>query len=84
MLVTVRQGRVTAVSDVATGAARPLEYRQPIDSLFALVRTELLERPELLATEFDSKLGFPTLISYGDRAVDGGGVISIAEVVAIP
>jgi hypothetical protein len=84
MLVTVRLDRVIAVVDVATGEARPLDDRQPIDSLFAIVRTELRERPDLLTAAFDRKLGFPTLISYGDRAVDGGGVISVSEVVAIP
>ena len=84
MLVTVRQGTVTSVIDVASGAARPLDFRTPIDMLFGLVRTELSERPELLKTAFDSKLGFPTLISYGEQALDGGGVITISDVVAVP
>ena len=84
MMVTVTQGRVTSIVDVRTGASRPLSYRQPIDSLFALLKTELLERPELLTATFDDKLGFPNRISFGDQALDAGGVITIADVVTIP
>ena len=33
---------------------------------------------------FDSRLGFPTRISDGDQARDGGAVITVEQVVAIP
>ena len=84
MLVTVRQGMVTAVVDVASGATQPLSDRAPIDSLFGLTRAELLARPALLTVTYDSKLGFPASIAYGDRAVDGGAVVTVSDVVAIP
>ncbi len=84
LLVTVRQGTVTAVVDVASGTTRPLSYRVPIDSLFGLTRAELLARPALLSVTYDGKLGFPSRIVYGDRAVDGGAVVTISDVAAIP
>jgi Family of unknown function (DUF6174) len=82
--VTVRQGRVTAVVDIATGASRPLTYRQPVDSVFGLVRTEIAERPNRLQVTYDPSLGFPKTLTYGTPENDGGGYITIDSVQAIP
>lgn len=82
--VTVRQGQVTEVVDIATGTARPLAYRQPVDSIFALIRTEIAERPERLQVTYDHSLGFPRRLTYGIRETDGGGDITIDSVQAIP
>lgn len=84
LLVTVRQGRVTEVVDVATGAARPVAYRQPVDSIFALIRTEIAERPEQLQVTYDHSLGFPRMLVYGNRERDGGGDITMDNVQVIP
>ena len=84
MRVTVRQGQVTEVVDIATGTARPLAYRQPVDSIFALIRTEIAERPERLQVTYDHSLGFPRRLTYGIRETDGGGDITIDSVQAIP
>lgn len=82
--VTVREGRVVAVVDVRTGTPNPVTWRQPIDSLFALVRREAITFPQLLDVNFDGRLGFPRRISYGDQPVDGGGVITIDDLRADP
>ena len=82
--VTVRQGRVTAVFDVRTGAARPVSYRQPMDSIFAMVRLEIVERPERLNVSYDEALGFPRTLTYGTPENDGGGTITIDSVLTIP
>ena len=82
--VTVRQGRVTAVSDVRTGAARPVSYRHPMDSIFAMVHREIVERPERLNVSYDPALGFPRTLTYGTPENDGGGTITIDSVRAIP
>ncbi len=78
--VTVREGRVISVVDARTGVLNPVTWRQPIDSLFALVRREALANPELLDVSFDGRLGFPRRISYGDQPVDAGGIITIDDV----
>lgn len=82
--VTVRAGQVTAVVDVRSGVQNPSSWRQPIDSLFALARREALTLPALLELSFDSRLGFPRRISYGEQALDGGGVIIIDSLRADP
>ena len=82
--VTVRQGRVTVVSDVRTGAARPVTYRQTMDSIFAKVRQEIEERPERLNVVYDATLGFPHTLTYGTPENDGGGTITVDSVLAIP
>lgn len=82
--VTVRGGVVTAVADVRTGVQNPPSWRQPIDSLFALARREALTLPALLEISFDSRLGYPRRISYGQQALDGGGVIIIDSLRADP
>jgi hypothetical protein len=81
---TVRQGRVTEVVDVQTGAARPLTFRKPIDSLFAMVRTEISVRPERLRITFDKRLGYPSSLTYGTPENDGGGTITVSEVSRLP
>ena len=84
MRVTVRQGQVTEVVNAATGVSRPLTYRQPMDSIFALVRQEIRERPERLQVTYDPGLGFPRTLTYGTPENDGGGHITIDSVQAIP
>ena len=74
--VSVRRGRVVDVRDIETGVRRPLSYRQPIDSLFALLRREAAS-PWRVDVEFDQRLGYPRRISYGRQEVDGGGIIAI-------
>ena len=63
MRVTVRHGQVTDVVDIRTGASRPLPYRQPVDSIFGLVRVEIRERPERLTVSYDRTLGFPRTLT---------------------
>jgi hypothetical protein len=75
MTVTVRDGEVVAVVDRVTGAARPLNYRQPIDSLFAMVAVEIRVRPERLRVTYDAARGFPRTLTYGTPENDGGGSI---------
>ena len=84
MRVTVRQGRVTEVVDIATGSARPTDFRPSVDSVFGLVLREIAERPERLQVTYDPTLGFPRTLTYGTPENDGGGYISIDSVVAIP
>lgn len=84
MRVTVRHGQVTDVVDIRTGASRPLTYRQPVDSIFGLVRVEIRERPERLTVSYDRTLGFPRTLTYGTPENDGGGYITIDSVQAIP
>ncbi|MES3035215.1 MAG: DUF6174 domain-containing protein [Gemmatimonadota bacterium] len=82
--VTVRNGLVTAVVDVRTGASNPLSWRQPVDSLFALVRREAIRLPAFLDVSYDDRLGFPRRISYGEQAIDDGGTITIDSLRADP
>jgi hypothetical protein len=82
--VTVRNGTVTAVADRATGAARSLNGRTTIDSLFSLVANEIRERPNRLQVTYDAGLGYPRTLTYGTPENDGGGYITADSVVAIP
>ncbi len=82
--VFVRNGVVVDVRDAQTGIQRPLNYRQPVDSLFALLRREAFSAGGKLTVEFDGRLGYPTRISYGQQEVDGGGVITIDRLVQFP
>ena len=84
MRVTVRQGRVTEVVDIATGGIRPTTFRPSVDSVFGLVLREIAERPERLQVTYDPTLGFPRTLTYGTPENDGGGYISIDSVTAIP
>jgi Family of unknown function (DUF6174) len=82
--VTVRDGRVTAVVDIATGVSHPTEWRQSIDSVFTLVRREIRERPERLEVTYDRQLGYPRTLTYGTPENDGGGYITVDSVQVIP
>lgn len=84
MTVTVRSGLVVSVVDRATGASRPLEFRQPIDSVFAMVRQELIARPSRLEVEYDPALGYPRRLKYGTPENDAGGFIYLDSVVVAP
>lgn len=84
MRVVVQQGRVVSIVNARTGAPQPLNFRQPVDSLFALLRREALENPALLTVSYHPSLGYPTRISYGNQAVDGGGVITVDSLTPIP
>ena len=84
MLVTVRGGVVTEIVTSATGASQPITYRQTIERMFSVVRSEIRERPERLQVTYDPTLGFPRTLTYGTPENDGGGYISIDSVVAIP
>ena len=84
MRVTVRQGQVTDVVDIGTGASRPLTYRQPVESIFGLVQVEIRERPERLEVSYDRTLGFPRTLTTGTPENDAGGRITIDSVRAIP
>jgi Family of unknown function (DUF6174) len=81
--VTVIGGRVSAVTNKATGAAVPLAYREPIDSVFVFLRREQTTRPENLTVTFDAELGYPRSIKYGTPENDGGGYITISNLRAI-
>ncbi|HYW50413.1 MAG TPA: DUF6174 domain-containing protein [Gemmatimonadaceae bacterium] len=76
--VFVLNDAVISVQDAATGIPRPLAYRQPIDSLFALLRREVWGEGTV-EVEFDSRLGYPRRIAFGRREVDGGGIITVEE-----
>lgn len=66
--VTVRNGAIVSVADRVTGAAEPIGGgRLPIDSLFALVRDALADRP------FTSNDVVRTMIaSFNDGSSSGG------------
>lgn len=78
--VTVVNGVVTAVVDAATGESRPLNWRQSVDSLFAMVAVEVQQRPERLQVTYDPVLGYPTRLTYGTPENDGGGYITASDV----
>ncbi len=82
--VTIRSGVVAQVVDSATGASVPLTWRQPVESLFVLLRREALDLPSRLEVSFDAKLGYPRRISYGAQEVDGGGVIVVENLRELP
>ncbi|MBI3792459.1 MAG: hypothetical protein HY275_16480 [Gemmatimonadetes bacterium] len=82
--ITVRAGVVVAVEDRATGAARPTAGRTTIDSLFAVVATEIRDRPQRLQVTYDPVLGYPRSLTYGTPENDGGGFIVADSLVAIP
>jgi hypothetical protein len=82
--ITVRNGVVTSVTDRVTGAARSSAGRFSIDSLFALVATEIRERPNRLQVTYDAILRYPRTLTYGTPENDGGGYITADSVVAIP
>ncbi len=82
--VTVRNGQVTAIVDVGTGASEPLTWRQPVDSIFKQVAEEIRQRPERLQVTYDDKLGYPRTLTYGTPENDGGGYITVDSVRPIP
>lgn len=84
MTVTVRGGAVISVVDRSTGAVRPLNYRQSVDSVFSAAATEIMVRPDRLHVTYDVSLGYPRTLTYGTPENDGGGYISVDSVRAVP
>ena len=82
--VTVRNGQVTAVVDRRTGAQRPTDYRQPIDSIFAFIELQLRERPDLLEATYDAQYGYPRSLKWGTPANDAGGYSTVDSLVIVP
>jgi hypothetical protein len=78
VLVTVQNTSIVSVTRVDTGAGVDPTLWFHIDALFALIDTELSERPELLEVTYDVTLGYPSRVAYGHREVDGGAVIDIS------
>lgn len=76
--VSVQNGVVISVRDQPTGVVRPLNFRQPIDSAFALLRREAWSG-RVQAVEFDARLGYPTRMSFGSDAPDDGALMLIEE-----
>ena len=83
-LVTVRNGIVTAVTDRRDDRVYPVAWRQPVDSLFALIRREAVDRPRRLAVTYDARLGYPRRIAFGESERDAGGEIVIDSLRADP
>jgi hypothetical protein len=81
--VTVRAGRVASVVNTRTGVPVPLAYRQPIDSLFPLMRREIRENPEFFGARYDDRLGYPRVLQFGNQAIDAGATITIDSLVAL-
>ena len=84
MVVEVRNGLVTRVASESTGQAVPLDYRQPIDSIFRFIRDEAVRRPEHLRVTYDPTLGYPITVLWGTIANDAGGSIEIRDVRRLP
>ena len=82
--VTVRNGAVVGVRDPLSGANRPISYRQPVDTLFALVRREIGSNPSKLEVSYDQTLGYPRRIRYGNMEVDAGGILTADDLKGIP
>jgi hypothetical protein len=76
--VRVENGAVVAVVRVASQVAIDPELWFTVDELFALIETELAQRPALLEVEYDSQDGHPIEVAYGQREVDAGAVIQIS------
>jgi Family of unknown function (DUF6174) len=76
-LVTVRGGLIASVVRKSTGAPVPLDFRQPIDSVFAFLRREQATRPQNLTVTYDAVLGYPRTVKYGTPENDAGGFITI-------
>jgi Family of unknown function (DUF6174) len=82
-LVTVRSGLIASIVNKSTGAPVPIDFRQPIDSVFAFLRREQATRPQNLTVTYDALLGYPRTVKYGTPENDGGGYITIDNVRAI-
>ena len=82
--ITVRAGAVASVVDLRTGVARPVTFFTPIDSLFGLLRREALENPSRLSFSVDARFGYPRVIEYGNRELDGGASLAIDSLKAEP
>lgn len=84
LAVTVRNGAVVSVRDPLTGANRPISYRQPVDSLFALIRREIASNPSKLEVSYDQPLGYPRRIRYGNMELDAGAVLTVDNLKRTP
>ncbi len=82
--VTVRSGVVTDVVDVQTGMVLSHGRAWTVDSLFSLARREAIELPSRLEVSFHPKLGYPRRTSYGQQELDGGGIVEIDDLRALP
>jgi hypothetical protein len=85
MIVTVRNGQVTSVVDRRTGGARPLTYRESIDSMLARVRVELRDPAATVEVTYDPVQGYPRRFSVTRKNVeDADFSVMVDSVVAIP
>jgi hypothetical protein len=81
---TVLDGAVIDVTDSATGEARPVTFREPVDSIFATLEREAAFDPSLLRVEFDPTYGYPTRAKVGSLADDAGYTITISSLKPLP
>jgi hypothetical protein len=63
---------------------RPVNFRQPIDSIFAAAAREIAVRPGRLQVTYDPILGYPRTLTFGTPENDGGGYIAVDSVRALP
>ncbi len=82
--VRVQNGVVVSVVDRATGTPEAPGNRPPIDSLFALVRRELAERPGNTQIEYDASLGYPRSVKLGMPESDAGSFVFVDSLVLLP
>jgi hypothetical protein len=81
--VEVRDGHVTDARNVATGQPLPLQFFEPIDSLFPLAIREA-ERGALKEIVYHPQLGYPVKIVSGTPNPDDGLSVEVSELTALP
>jgi hypothetical protein len=79
--VTVRNGAVTSVVMISTGAAVETDVWFTIEGVFDLIREQLRTLPSRLDAEYHQTLGYPTKVTYGTPENDGGGIIFVRDLV---
>jgi hypothetical protein len=75
--VVVRGGNVTDAKLVWNDSTVATNLWFTVPQLFDLIEHELAERPDLVEAAFDSELGYPTSVKYGQIEVDAGAVITV-------
>jgi len=78
--VTVQADTVVSLIDATTGMAPEFAVSVPtIDGLFAFAHTVLGEKGETVNLEFDSQLGYPTLVSASNNNPGGPFVAHVSN-----
>ena len=83
LTVTVRNGIVTGITNAATGAVQPVNFRQPIDSIFANLTRQAADDPAHLTVRFDPTYGYPVHAEFGSVAADAGYAIDLSNLRAL-